>query len=58
MENSEKMTEKQLRYKKLLGAGLIVAAALYCIPGLREALRSGVDFLTHEWRNWHAGQQK
>ena len=58
METTEKITKKQPFYKKLLGVGLIVAAALYCIPGLREALRSGIEFLTDEWRSLYDRQQR
>lgn len=57
METTEKITKKHPFYKKLLGVCLIAAAALYCIPELREALCSKIELLTNEWRNRYDEQQ-
>ena len=37
-------------YKKLIGTGILVAAAVYCIPELQEALSTGIRTLKDEWR--------
>lgn len=60
METSEKLTEMEQRpsRSRLLGVALIAAAAIYCIPELQVALRSGIEYLTDEWRSWHDKTQR
>lgn len=37
-------------YKKLIGAGILVATAFYCMPELQKTLCAGIRALKDEWR--------
>lgn len=37
-------------YKQLIGAVILAATAIYCIPELQEVLCTGIRALKDEWR--------
>lgn len=53
MEHKEVTKKKQPLYKKLIGIGIMLAAAVYCIPELQEKILSAFAILKNEW-----GKQK
>lgn len=50
MKHNELTKKKQPFYKKMIGIGIMLAVAVYCIPELQEKLTSGVTILKNEWR--------
>lgn len=57
MEAATSTEKKQPLYKKLIGIGIMIAVVIYCVPELQETLRSGIEFLKDEWRQWQNERQ-
>lgn len=50
MKEKDNTMKKQPFYKKVIGIGIMVVVAIYCIPELQDKVVSGFDFIKSEWR--------
>lgn len=50
MKDKDSTMKKQPFYKKVIGIGIMVVIAIYCIPELQEKVILGIDFIKSEWR--------
>ena len=50
MNGNKSIRKKISFYKKIIGIGIILTVAIYCIPELQEKIISGVTILKDEWR--------
>ncbi len=49
MEDKITKQEKIPFYKKAIGVGILLAAAIYCIPELQKITVKIFDFIKYEW---------
>lgn len=50
MKKKKAVNEKTSFYKRVLGIGIMVTVAVYCIPELQEKVLARIDFIKNEWR--------